>query len=221
MRYALQCTTCAQPNFPWDWALATSGPPLESTQTDPSVGAFNSVMVIVSVSVVSVAVLASIAAVVIRSRRRDVADAHLRDTVSQGGNRNRNRNEDFKPPELFVVDYMGSNPPSKEYDGPIVVLNCVEEDDMKEAQEGEHDDEGYLVFPEIAIAERENASAVSLASRSSSSASSSASRSSSSSSRSSSSASRSSTSTSQPSLAPSSRPVTVEPSASPNDNADS
>lgn len=152
IRYALQCVECEDPNFPWDLAIESSGPPLTSEESS-SFGQFNSVMVIVSVSVVAAAVLLSIVAILIRSRRRaNAIDQRVSEMIDY--NRN-NRSESFKPPDLYVVGSAEPSPPSTQYSGPIVVFNCYDDklssiDDKHDSDTSEMDTEWSI--PQIAIA---------------------------------------------------------------------
>eukprot|EP00890_Picochlorum_soloecismus_P005315 jgi/Picsp_1/5785/NSC_03144-R1_---NA--- len=152
IRYALQCVECEDPNFPWDLAMESSGPPLTSEDSS-SFGQFNSVMVIVSVSVVAVAVLLSIVAILIRSRRRaNAIDQRVSELIDY--NRN-NRSDSFKPPDLYVVGSTEPSPPSTQYSGPIVVFNCYDDklsdiDRKRNSDTSDMDSEWSI--PQIAIA---------------------------------------------------------------------
>lgn len=153
IRYALQCIECEDPNFPWDLAMESSGPPLTSEDSS-SFGQFNSVMVIVSVSVVAAAVLLSIIAILIRSRRRaNAIDQRVSEMIDY--NRN-NRSESFKPPDLYVVGSAEPSPPSTQYSGPIVVFNCYDDtvseiDGKRDSDTSREMDPGWSI-PQIAIA---------------------------------------------------------------------
>lgn len=169
VQYTLACVECADPSFPWDLAVALAGPPLTDSST--SVGSsFNTMMVIISVSVVSVAVVLAVAGVLLRSRRRARAlDSRMSELTRMGQAaaaermRLRNGRGAFKPPELFVVGEPVDMPPSG-YTGPIVVLHCGEgeepgEGELKDGEaaasygsgEGETG-AGMLRWPHIAIA---------------------------------------------------------------------
>lgn len=104
-------------------------------------------MVIVSVCVVSIAMILVVTAVVVRSRRRNVMDAHMIELIrSAQEERMRSRNErEFKPPDLYVIGLPNDSPPPPGYTGPIVVLNYGEdyvEDGVLINEFARHDSEG-------------------------------------------------------------------------------
>ena len=118
--YTLMCVECQDENFPWELAYNLSGPVLEDTR-ESTMSSFNYVMVITAVSVVGFAVLISLVAVLVRSRRRRAA---IDSRVAEMVNVSRNTNNE-KPPEVFVLseDCVDGFVPPPGYSGPIVVLN--------------------------------------------------------------------------------------------------
>lgn len=114
---------CQEDAFPWELARNLSGPELEPSTGSTSTS-FNYIMVITAVSVVGFAVLVSLLAVLVRSRRRTAIDMRVAEMVSRNG-RNGRGSDSFKPPELFVVGEDAHLPVDSEYSGPIVVLNAV------------------------------------------------------------------------------------------------
>jgi hypothetical protein len=118
--YTLMCVECQEDYFPWELAYNLSGPVLEDTR-ESTMSSFNYVMVITAVSVVGFAVLMSLVAVLVRSRRRRAA---IDSRVAEMVNVSRNTNNE-KPPEVFVLseDCVDGFVPPPDYSGPIVVLN--------------------------------------------------------------------------------------------------
>ena len=169
VRYTLECLECSDPNFPWDQALALSGPPLSDTQSGATASpTLNSVMVIISVSVVAGAVILVITALLMRTRRRNVEDTMRMTELmararSEGMDRHRLR-PSLKPPAVFVVGDPSDLPPPEGYNGPIVVLHCGEgeEEEIQEGDVVDHDErQGNIAnhenlrWPQIAIARPE------------------------------------------------------------------
>lgn len=127
-----------------------SGPELEaSAGSTPT--SFNYIMVITAVSVVGFAVLVSLMAVLVRSRRRTAIDMRVAEMVSRNG-RNGRGSDSFKPPELFVVGEDTHLPVDAEYSGPIVVLNAVgsNEEDSKHENSLESANTSWSL-PQIAV----------------------------------------------------------------------
>eukprot|EP00889_Picochlorum_renovo_P007075 jgi/Picre1/34105/NNA_001580.t1 len=148
--FTLMCEECQEDTFPWELARNLSGPELEASAGSTSTS-FNYIMVITAVSVVGFAVLASLMAVLVRSRRRTAIDMRVAEMVSRNG-RNGRGSDSFKPPELFVVGEDTHLPVDAEYSGPIVVLNAVgsnEEDSKQENSLGSANTSWSL--PQIAV----------------------------------------------------------------------
>jgi hypothetical protein len=150
VQYTLSCLECTSPSFPWSAALALAGPPISSSEGG-NAHSLNSVMIILAVSIVSVALILIITTMIVRHRRRAAAlrsqqTAELAQVRMLSGNQNR-RGGNHKPPQLYEIGNPTSEMPPEEYKGPIVVLHCGE---------GEQDEDGCLDrplrWPQIALA---------------------------------------------------------------------
>lgn len=158
VRYTLECLECSDPNFPWEQALALAGPPL--TDSPSGVGGsptLNSVMVIISVSVVAGAVVLFITALLLRTRRRNREETMRMTELmararSDGMDRHSHRRRrSLKPPAVFVVGDPSDDPLPEGYSGPIVVLHCGEGENEEQEEAGSE----TLRWPQIAIAKPE------------------------------------------------------------------
>lgn len=157
VRYTLECKECSDPAFPWEQALALAGPPLTDSQAGTAGSpTLNSVMVIISVSVVAGAVVLVITALLLRTRRRNIEET-IRMTElmararSDGMDRHSHRRRrSLKPPAVFVVGDPSDDPPPEGYSGPIVVLHCGEGEEEEELDSNEQSE--ILRWPQIAIA---------------------------------------------------------------------
>lgn len=145
MRYTLQCLECSNQTFNWEAAQALAGPPLSPApkgekDTAPSQdGSTNSIVVILSVTLVSVLVpLAALGLVYNRRRRvaeerdpiRAAQELAVRAVPPQESRRRSGRSRrHFKPPTQYVVGEATDGLPPKSYHGPIVVLNYGEGED--------------------------------------------------------------------------------------------
>jgi len=137
VRYTLECVECTEPDFPWEDALALAGPPLPDGDGLNENPTLNSVMVIISVSIVAGAVILVVTALLLRGRRRSAEEnARMTELVMARGreqaNSRRRRSSSFKPPAVFVVGKPIDGPPPPGYDGPIVVLHCADDEEEEE-----------------------------------------------------------------------------------------
>lgn len=130
--------------------MALAGPPL-SPSDGGNAHSLNSIMIILAVSIVSVALILIITTMIVRYRRRAAAlrsqhTAELAQIRMFTASQNR-RGENHKPPQLYEIGNPTDELPPEEYKGPIVVLHCGE---------GEQDEEGFsdrpVRWPQIALA---------------------------------------------------------------------
>ncbi|KAL4539702.1 hypothetical protein Ndes2437B_g01941 [Nannochloris sp. 'desiccata'] len=137
VRYTLECAECTDPNFPWDDALALAGPPLPDGDGLSENPALNSIMVIISVSIVAGAVILVVTALLLRGRRRSIEEnVRMTELIMSRGrdqaNSQRRRRSSFKPPAVFVVGKPIDGPPPPGYTGPIVVVHCGDDEEEEE-----------------------------------------------------------------------------------------
>jgi hypothetical protein len=135
VRYTLECEECTDPNFPWEDALALAGPPLADGDGLSENPTLNSVMVIISVSIVAGAVILVVTALLLRGRRRSVeenvrmAELVMDRSRDHANSQRRRRSSSFKPPAVFVVGKPIDGPPPPGYIGPIVVVHCGDDEE--------------------------------------------------------------------------------------------
>jgi hypothetical protein len=139
VRYTLECLECSDQDFPWEDALALAGPPLSDGDGLGENPTLNSVMVIISVSIVAGAVILVVTALLIRGRRRSIEEnVRVTELIMARGRDHaqsqRRRRSSFKPPAVFVVGKPIDGPPPPGYTGPIVVLHCGDEGEEEEEE---------------------------------------------------------------------------------------